>query len=89
MNYLNITKNIIPISELRRKFGEIEAALPYIDYFIITKKGKPFATLSATPEVKKSVIKKLAGVFKNSDLDNDKFWGEILRKKSRKKTIRL
>ena len=30
---------IIPISDLRRKFGEIEALLPYVENFTITKKG--------------------------------------------------
>lgn len=84
-----ITKNIIPISELRKKFGHIEAALPYIDYFILTKKGKPFATLSATTDVKRTVIKKYAGAFRKLGLDDDKLWKRILRKTSRKRPIRL
>jgi len=80
---------IIPISDLRRKFGEIEALLPYVENFTITKKGRPFATLTATNDVKKLIIKKCAGAFKNTDLDSDKIWGEIIKKKSRKKQIKI
>lgn len=79
----------IPISELRKRFGEIETALPYVDYFVLTKKGRPFATLSATSEVKKNIIKKLAGSFRNTDIDNDKIWRLVLKRKSRKKPINL
>ena len=80
---------IIPISDLRRKFGEIEALLPYVENFTITKKGRPFATLTATNDVKRSIIKKYAGAFKNTDLDSDSIWKEVLIKKSRKKQIKI
>ncbi|MCX7881070.1 MAG: hypothetical protein N2482_00970 [Patescibacteria group bacterium] len=79
----------IPISEMRKKFGEIEAILPYVDYITISKKGKPLAIISAVPEIKKSLIKKFAGVFKKTDLDKDKIWKNILKKRSRKNPIKL
>lgn len=79
----------VAISDLRKRFGEIEAMLPHVDHIVITKKGKPFAVLSATDEVKKSIIKKFAGILKNTDLDNDAIWKDVLRKKSRKKIIRI
>lgn len=81
--------NVIAISDLRKKFGEIEAALPYVDFFTITKKGKPFATITATNDVKKSIIKNCAGLLKNTDLDNNNVWKEALKKKSRKKAFSL
>lgn len=81
--------NIVAISDLRKKFGEIEAMLPYIEYITITKKGKPFATLSATSEVKKAIIKKFAGSLKNTNMDDDKIWKEVLKRKSRKKPVKL
>lgn len=80
---------IIPISDLRRKFGEIEALLPYVENFTITKKGKPFATITATDDIKRSIIKKYAGAFKNTDLDSDSIWKEVLIKKSRNKQIAI
>ena len=81
--------NVIPISELRKRFGEIEKSLPYVDYFTITKKGRPIATLTAAAGIKKSVLSNLAGAFKGSDLDKDKLWKSVLKKKSRKRKISL
>lgn len=84
---MNITT--IPISALRKRFGEIEAMLPYVESITITKKGKPFALLMATDDIKRSIIKKTAGVFKNTDLDDDSIWEKILKKKSRKKAVEI
>ena len=50
--------NTVSINDLRRNFGEIEKSLPFVSHFTITKKGKPFAILSATPQVKKELMKK-------------------------------
>ena len=79
----------IPISDLRRRFGEIEALLPHVEHITITKKGKPFALLTATDEIKKSIIAKCAGVFKDTDLDDNLLWEEVLKKKSRNKQLRI
>ncbi|MGB9883018.1 MAG: hypothetical protein ACPLRN_00675 [Microgenomates group bacterium] len=82
-------KYSIPISQMRKKFGEIEAMLPFVDFITITKKGKPLANLVAAPEIKKSIINKFAGSLKKTDLDSDKAWNKSLRKKSRKKIIKI
>lgn len=79
----------ISISEMRKRFGDVEKMLPYVDYITITKKGKPLAIISSAPEIKKSVIKKFAGSLKYTDLDDDKIWKKALKKKSRKKSIRI
>ena len=76
---------IIPITELRRRFGEIEAALPYVESIILTKKGKPIATITSTLEAKKNVIKKYAGSLKKAKID----WKEVLKRKSRKKPVKI
>ena len=89
MNISNIADNTIAINDLRRKFGEIEEALPFVDHFILTKKGRPFAILSATPYVKKEQMKKTAGAFKGTKLATDSFWKDVLKKKSRKENITL
>ena len=89
MKMTNINNNVIAISNLRRRFGEIEKALPYVDSFILTKKGVPFAILSATPLVKRKLMKKMAGAFKGTILENDDIWGKVLKRKSRKKDILL
>lgn len=83
---LNTTKTIA-INDLRRRFGEIEKELPYVKSFIITKKGKPFATLSANPSIKREMLKKSAGAFVGTPLDNNKLWNDILKRRPSKKTI--
>ena len=86
---LNSNEKTIAINDLRRRFGEIEEALPFVDHFILTKKGRPFAILSATPMVKKEEMKKTAGAFKGTKLATDAFWKDVLKKKSRKTDINL
>ena len=78
---------IIPITELRRNFGEITADLARIDSLILTKGGKPFAVLKTAPELKREKMKKFAGSLRNSDLGDENIWKEVLKRKSRKKPI--
>ncbi len=83
MNY------IIPISDLRRKFGDVEAMLPYVDRVVLTKKGRPFAAISALPEVKKNILHRYAGALKKTDLDNNRVWKEVAKRRSRTNIIQL
>ncbi len=83
------TQKIVAISDLRKRFGEIEEELPFVDHFVLTKKGKPFAILSATPQVKRNLMEKTAGAFKDTSLANEDIWKEVLKRKSRKEKIRL
>ena len=89
MRTTNFNDKSIAISDLRRRFGEIERALPFVDRFILTKKGKPFAVLSAAPSVKRGLMEKSAGALKGTRLDNDRFWKAVLKKKSRREDIEL
>ena len=86
---LSDIEKTISINKLRRNFGEIEQILPLIDRFIITKKGKPFAVLSATSGIKRELMRKTAGAFKGTILDDDNFWKEVSKKKSRKEYTKL
>ncbi|OHA63116.1 MAG: hypothetical protein A2748_03040 [Candidatus Wildermuthbacteria bacterium RIFCSPHIGHO2_01_FULL_45_20] len=83
------SKKIIPITELRRNFGAITAKLAEIDSLILTKGGEPFAILKASPEEKKKRLKKSAGAWKDTSLDNGDIWREAQKKKSRKTLIDL
>lgn len=89
MGIILASENTVSINDLRRNFGEIEKALPFVNHFLVTKKGKPFAILSATPSIKKDLMKKTAGAFKDTRLDDDALWKEVLKKKSRKNDIKL
>lgn len=66
----------ISIDDLRRNFGEIKKALPYVR-FILTDRGKPIAELSATREMKKEMMMKTAGTLKETDLDHDDIWKQV------------
>lgn len=78
---------IIPITDLRRNFGKITEDILNVEAFILTKGGKPFAILKAAPELRRERMKKSAGAWKGTDLDNDALWKDILRRKSRKKDL--
>lgn len=84
-----INEKTVAISDLRKRFGEIEDELPFVDRFVLTKKGKPFAILSATPQVKRRLMEKTAGAFKGTPLASEKVWKEVLKRKSRKEDINL
>lgn len=86
---MNNLTPIVPITDLRRRFGEITAKLPEIESILLTKGGEPFATLKAVPDIKKVLMRQNAGVWKNTPLDSDKFWKKSLQRKSRKIPIEL
>lgn len=86
---MTTSEKTISINELRRSFGEIERELPFVDRFILTKNGKPFAVLSATGAAKREIMKDTAGAFIGTSFDKDNFWKEVLKKKSRKKKVTL
>lgn len=79
-----MNSRIIPITDLRRNFGEITEDILSVESFILTKGGRPFAILKAAPELRRERMKKSAGAWKGTDLDNDEIWKEILKRKSRK-----
>lgn len=80
---------IIPITELRRNFGAITDRLAETGSLILTKGGKPFAILKPATEEKKKMLKKTAGVWRDTEADDDNFWNNVLKRKSRRKAIRL
>ncbi len=80
---------IIPITELRRRFGEITTDLAAKEPIILTKSGRPYAILRIAPEERLRLFKSVAGSWKGTELDNDDLWKEVLRRKSRKHPINL
>jgi prevent-host-death family protein len=81
--------NIIPITELRRRFGEITENLAEKEEIILTKGGEPFAVLRAVSGEKRKLMKKSLGALKNTALDDDKIWKEVETKKSRETPVKL
>lgn len=89
MKYISDVPDIVAISDLRKRFGEIEKRLPFTDYITLTKKGKPFAILKAAPSVKRAMMRRSAGRLKGTSVDNDAFWQDVLKKKSKTGNIIL
>ncbi|OGG02157.1 hypothetical protein A2W14_06525 [Candidatus Gottesmanbacteria bacterium RBG_16_37_8] len=86
---MNNYNDIISITELRRNFGEITKNLALKKEIILTRGGEPFAILKPAPNVKRKLLMKAAGAWKNTELDDDKLWKKVLIRKSRKKPITL
>ncbi len=84
---MNGYPTIIPITNLRRKFGEITENLVKTDAIILTKAGRPFAILKSAPEEKRRKLMATAGSLKGTEFDDPKFVASILTRKSRKSPI--
>ncbi|HRN96546.1 MAG TPA: hypothetical protein PLD54_03820 [Candidatus Levybacteria bacterium] len=81
---------VISIHELRKSFGEIERSLPFVDHVTITKNGKPIATLNPIKKRKvKHPLRTFAGAWKKTEFDDSSLWKEVLKRKSRAKSIKL
>lgn len=85
----NLLKRIVSVTELRRNFGEITENLALIDSLILTRGGEPFAILKSVPEEKMKILKKSAGAWKGTGLDEDNLWKEVFRRKSRRSGVKL
>jgi antitoxin (DNA-binding transcriptional repressor) of toxin-antitoxin stability system len=80
---------IIPVTDLRRNFGEITSVLATMNEIVLTKDGRPFAVLRAAVEEKRKLMKGFAGSLKGTVMDDDKLWEDVLKRKSRKVPIDL
>jgi hypothetical protein len=86
---MDLVNRIIPVTDLRRRFGEITENLEMLGEIILTRDGRPFAILKAVPTEKRSKLLDLAGAWKNTEMDNEKIWKEVLTRKSRKNPINI
>jgi len=92
-NYLDeLTKKLIPITELRRNAGSILNKLPVAGSFVLTKSGKPIAELVAIGKSKKAKFDDSKGAWKGTDLENFNFSSLVLKWRklgSRKHFVKL
>lgn len=80
---------IVPITDLRRNFGDISSNLTFVDHILLTKGGRPYAILKAAPEEKRKFLVKSFGAWKGTELDNEKLWKEVFTRKSRKGFVKF
>ena len=76
--------NIIPITTARRNLGTLVDRLKKEGDFYLLRGGKVAAKLSLPETViresRKGVLKKIFGAWKDTDLDSDNLWEEVLLK---------
>lgn len=91
MTYLHLymDNKIISVTDFIRRFGDYADLLPTIDKIILTRDGRPFATVKAAAETKNEKLLALSGIWKNTKLDSDSFWKEILVRKNRQVQIKI
>lgn len=80
---------MVPVTELRRNFGAITRTLVQREAIILTRDGKPFATLRSTKEAKMELLREAFGAWKGTKLDDTGLWAEILKRQSRKRPLTL
>lgn len=80
-----LATRIIPITDFRRNFGENTNDILMVESYILTKGGRPFAVVKAAPELRREKLILAMGAWKNTSLDNDELWNDVLKRKSRKK----
>lgn len=81
--------SIISVTDFIRKFGDFADLLPKIDKLILTRDGRPFAEVRIVPEERNKKLLSYSGIWKNTELDDNKFWNMALKRNSRKKPITI
>lgn len=84
-----ITDRLVPVTELRRNFDAATRDLTRVESLILTRRGEPFATLTALPSEKRKLLRRAAGAWAGTKLDNDKIWHEVAKRKSRGTSVTL
>lgn len=80
---------IIPVTDFIRNFGMYSDMLAKVDKLILTREGRPFATVEPTPEEKNKQLLSLMGSWDGRLFDNEAVWKEVLTRRSRKKPIKI
>lgn len=80
---------IVSTTDFIRNFGTYADMLPKLDKIILTREGRPFASVKSSPEEKNRQLLRSAGIFKGTPLEDDKFWKKVLKRKSKKKVYDL
>lgn len=84
-----LTKRLLPITELRRNAGAILNRLPEVGSFILTKDGKPVAKISSFKKESKRGFEESRGAWRGTELEKIDFYKLILkwRKKGTRKEL--
>ncbi len=79
---------IVPVTDFIRRFGDYADMLPHVKELILTRDGRHFATITASPGEKNKKLLSLAGAWKGTELDSDDYWDRVLVRKNKKSSKR-
>ncbi len=82
-----MSPTIIPITDFIRKFGSYADQLPMLEELILTRDGRPFATVKATAQEKNREFLRFFGAWKGTPLDSDSFWKTVRTRRNRTKQV--
>ena len=80
---------IIPVTDFIRNFGFYSDLLVEVDKLILTREGRPFATVETTPEEKNRKLLSLRGSWDGKLFENDAVWKAVLIRRNRKNPIKI
>lgn len=82
-----MTSKIIPVTEFIRNFGTYADLLLKTNKIILTREGRPFAEIKATPDEKNRELLRLRNSWDGKLFENAKVWKKVLMRRNRKKPI--
>ncbi len=80
---------IIPVTDFLRNARASLDLLSRIDKIILTREGRPFATMEITPEEKNKQLLALRGKWDGRLFDTPAIWKAVMVRRNRKKPIKL
>lgn len=80
---------IITVTDFIRNFGMYSDMLTKVDKLILTREGRPFATVAPTPEEKNKQLLSLRGEWNGRLFDNEAVWKEVLSRRNRKNPVKI
>lgn len=80
---------IIPITDFVRKFGQYADMLSSMDKIILTREGRPFAEVKATPQEKNRKLLALMKTWDGKLFENEAIWKKVLIRRNRKKPNKI
>ena len=80
---------IIPITDFIRKFGQYADILANVDKLILTREGRPFATVEITAEEKNKKLLSLKNSWNGKLFENEEVWKAVLTRRNRRKPIKI
>ena len=80
---------IIPVTDFIRNFGFYSDLLVEVDKLILTREGRPFATVETTPEEKNRKLLSLRGSWDGKLFEDDAVWKAVLIRRNRKNPIKI